>query len=145
MAVDIAAVHVDRWRRLAVAATKECRCSTVPPVDMALMWAHLTAAVGTAGAGGEAVQMADVQGVELGTLLVGGCVRDRGGMLLVGPEGGFTPPEVRDFVRVRGMLVRLGGGRLRLKRAAVVAAAAIKMARAPLQLSKYQTEKTRER
>jgi len=54
-AVDVAALHGDRWRRLAVAATKECRCSTVPPVDMALTWAHLTAAVGTGGAGGEAV------------------------------------------------------------------------------------------
>jgi len=78
--------------------------------------------------------MADVQGVELGTLLVGGCVRDRGGMLLVGPEGEFTPPEVGDFVRVGGMLVRLGGRRLRVEPAAVVAAAAITMARAPLQL-----------
>lgn len=50
-------------------------------------------------------------------------------MLLVGPEGGFTPGEVEDLVRAGGVLVRLGGGRLRVETAAVAAAAAIMMVR----------------
>lgn len=126
------AARADRWRRLAVAATKQSLRPVVPDVDVSPVWADVLVLVAATADRGEAVWVADVEGVELGAFLVsrgGGGVGLRGGMLLVGPEGGFTPGEVEDLVRAGGVLVRLGGGRLRVETAAVAAAAAIMMVR----------------
>lgn len=126
------AARADRWRRLAVAAAKQSLRPVVPDVEVSPAWADVLALVAATAGRGEAVWVADVEGVELGALLFprgGGGVGPRGGLLLVGPEGGFTPGEVGDLVRGGGVLVRLGGGRLRVETAAVAAAAAIMMVR----------------
>lgn len=125
------AARADRWRRLAVAAAKQSLRPEVPDVEVSPAWANVLALVAATAGRGEAVWVADVEGVELGALLVpgGGGVGPRGGLLLVGPEGGFTPAEVGDLLHAGGVLVRLGGGRLRVETAAVAAAAAIMMVR----------------
>ncbi|GAB0496631.1 hypothetical protein MMPV_007944 [Pyropia vietnamensis] len=127
------AARTDRWRRLAVAAAKQSLRPVVPEVEVSPAWADVLAVVAATVRRGEAVWVADVEGVELGSLLAptrgGGGVGLQGGLLLVGPEGGFTPGEVGDLVGAGGLLVRLGGGRLRVETAAVAAAAAIMLVR----------------
>lgn len=64
------AARADRWRRLAVAATKQSLRPVVPDVDVSPVWADVLVLVAATADRGEAVWVADVEGVELGAFLV---------------------------------------------------------------------------
>lgn len=108
-----------RWEATARAATKQSRRAWVPriegPVDTAAVADRLAAAAVALVLDGDAeARLADVEPPAPGDVLV-----------VVGPEGGISPEELRRFEAAGAVRVRLGDEILRASTAGVVALAAL--------------------
>ena len=110
--------RVERWTRVAVSSAKQCGRAVVPPVEPPAS----LAAVLEAG-GGAAYLMVEPKAAGGITVreLQDAPRPSSGAVLLVGPEGGWSPEEL-DLARMRGAtLVTLGALTLRADAAARVA------------------------
>lgn len=109
--------HVERWRRIARAATLQSMGARIPSIESR---SSVKEAIESAGA--EAVVLADPEG--------GPARPERGEapssvVLVVGPEGGFTGPERADLIASGARPVSLGRRRFRAETAAIVLAASL--------------------
>jgi 16S rRNA (uracil1498-N3)-methyltransferase len=113
-----ATVH-RRWQRIAREAVKQCGRVVVPPVERPRPFAEVVREV----AGHDAALLCwEGGGVALDEALPPPC-RPARLLLLVGPEGGFTPEEVALAERAGASLVSLGPRVLRAESAGLVAVA----------------------
>lgn len=114
---DRAAARVDRWRRVAVSATKQCGRAVLPIVREAGSLANTL----DAAADDECVMfvepLADIPLVTLDGLKP--VQPGRRVTVLVGPEGGWSPDELAMAARKRAKMVSLGGRTLRAETAAI--------------------------
>lgn len=113
----------DRWRQVAREAAKQSRRTRFPLVeplhDTTALVERIAAVVA---AGGIALVLHESETVPLSAtvLPVSGDV-----MIVVGPEGGISPEEIRTLTAAGGIAVRLGPEVLRTSTAAAVALGAI--------------------
>jgi 16S rRNA (uracil1498-N3)-methyltransferase len=110
----------ERWERIAVSSAKQCGRAVVP----AILEPHSFAtpsAIGLPSPVFVLVEPGVSSGVPLGDL---DAAIPRHATLVVGPEGGWTPDEVRAVTTI-GSLVTLGGRTLRADAMALVALAAL--------------------
>jgi 16S rRNA (uracil1498-N3)-methyltransferase len=108
--------HGERWRRIALAAAKQCGRTRIPVVDAARPLADVVA---DAAAGLRLVAWEEERAARLADLPDAADAV----MLLVGPEGGLHPDEVA-LARAAGFTtVSLGRRVLRADTAAIVATA----------------------
>ena len=108
-----------RWHRIAAEASRQCGRADVPAVDAPRPLGEILAG---AAAGAQRLLLWERGGEPLG-----GAV-DRGAplhLLVVGPEGGFTPEEVEAALGAGARLVSLGPRTLRFETAAIVAVALV--------------------
>jgi 16S rRNA (uracil1498-N3)-methyltransferase len=106
-----------RWQRIAAEAARQCGRADVPAVDAP---APLRGLLQAAPAGFRTILLYEGGGEPLGDVV------DRvasGHLLLVGPEGGFTPAEVEASLAAGARLATLGPRVLRFETAAIVATA----------------------
>ena len=119
---DRVAGRIERWRRVAIEAAKQCGRSVVPGVEYA---AGLEGAIGAlgvldgwcklrgdAGEGGGSVALPIKE-------VLSRAAKERPVALLVGPEGGFTAPELDLADRAGFTPVGLGPRTLRAETAAI--------------------------
>jgi 16S rRNA (uracil1498-N3)-methyltransferase len=113
--------RVARWQRIAVASAKQCGRAVVPPIHPAMplewCWTEKAAAarfmcVEPAAALGE---VRSVQSV----------AKPRAGHIIVGPEGGWTEPEVAAAHDSGAILMSLGSRTLRADAVPIVALTAL--------------------
>ncbi len=111
---------LDRWRRIAVEACKQCERSVVPeiaepaPLDVVLSEVSRYDRAVIAAARADAVPLAAIDLAPVGRLLC-----------LIGPEGGFTGGEAEAASRAGCTPVSLGRSVLRTETAAAAAMAAL--------------------
>lgn len=118
--------RIERWRRVAVASAKQCGRAVVPEVLEAVDLAPTAAWFDATGLPAPRLVLAEpVSGAQHPTS-VARVVAPSGkrATLLVGPEGGWTPEEIRGF-EGSCAAVTLGPRTLRADAAAVVAMAAL--------------------
>lgn len=117
------AARVDRWRRIAAEAAKQCRRATVPDVADPATFALAAAAFGR-----HALRWVlwEGGGASLGAVAAAakGAVTDADIALFLGPEGGIDDPELRQLDQV-GRRCSLGPPVLRVETAGPAAAAVI--------------------
>ncbi len=106
-----------RWRRIVESAAAQCGRAAVPPIDPPRRFSEVLARV--RGSLTLMPTLAD-EGVALGEALAGLRGVDRA-TLLIGPEGDFTPEEVREATQAGAQAVRLGPLTLRSETAALAA------------------------
>jgi 16S rRNA (uracil1498-N3)-methyltransferase len=117
-------VKDERLRTIAIEAAEQCERTTVPEIAPAMSWdafvAHLRAAQGTR------VYFMDEAGARDGSASpVTAMCPNVPALIVVGPEGGFTPDEASALRAVPGaMALRLGPRILRAETAAIAALAA---------------------
>ncbi len=106
----------DRLRRIAVEAVKQSGAGRVPEIVPALAWGDLIPLFQEY----DRVLLASVEGPweELSEILAGNC---RKPLLLIGPEGDFTPSEIEQAVRNGARRFSLGPNVLRCETACVAA------------------------
>jgi len=102
----------DHWCRIALQALKQCRRPWAMEIDEPQLLSDFIADTEGVGA------VADQQGVA-----IGGLPRSCGRILVVGPEGGFSPAEDELFTSGGWARLRLGANILRSETAAVVGGA----------------------
>jgi 16S rRNA (uracil1498-N3)-methyltransferase len=105
--------QVERWRRVASAAVEQCHRSRRPAVSGVHGWGELPELVADA----RERWFLDFQGGDLGA------PHALAGVVLVGPEGGWSDAERAELERLGVASVALGPRVLRVETAAVVAAA----------------------
>lgn len=106
--------RLEHWRRVAMQALKQCR----RPWAMAVTEVMPLAALVEGNSEQVGGVVADVEGSTVGEL-----PKTAGNLLVVGPEGGFTPAEIQLFDRRGWPRLRLGPHILRAETAAVVGGA----------------------
>lgn len=112
----------ERWQKIAAEAAKQCGRDAVPAVATVRATA---AALAEAGADTEIIMLYEGQGGEpLREILAGSGASSY--LLLIGPEGGFSPAEV-ELCRSRGARVATLGPRILRTETAALAALAIVM------------------
>ena len=106
-----------RWRQIAVEAAKQCGVDRLPEIDPPIPWAELLRTLPSY----DRVLIATVEGPHepIRPLLSGGSARNL--LLLIGPEGDFTPEEIQQAVQAGAHRIGLGPTVLRCETAAVVA------------------------
>jgi 16S rRNA (uracil1498-N3)-methyltransferase len=108
----------DRWRRVMLEACKQSRRAWIPKIRHALT---LGEAVEDARSRGAMVVMGDADGGPASSVAASAELV----VVLVGPEGGFSPDEF-EMLRARKVIpVRIGDGVLRVETAAVAIVAAL--------------------
>ncbi len=110
---------LQRWRRKAVAAAKQAGAAQVMAVEAPR---SLVVMVGMLDRS-RAVLYADPSPMATPLIEALPAVCDRGTVLFVGPEGGFTAEEIGCIEQAGGRAVRLGALTLRVETAAIAAAA----------------------
>jgi 16S rRNA (uracil1498-N3)-methyltransferase len=111
--------HVDRWRTIARQAAMQCRRTTLPEVAPVATFRSVAALPGAA--------LADAAGVPPGLDLP---------VVLVGPEGGWTPEERGDGLPI----VRLAAHVLRAETAAITAGAVLTALRAGILVEAHRAD-----
>jgi 16S rRNA (uracil1498-N3)-methyltransferase len=119
--------RAQRWQRVALAASKQSKRSSIPevrdPADFAQALTSLAACELILVAWEDA--SAASQGIRAAIAAAGPLAPDATVALVVGPEGGFTAEEVRALAAIGAVEVTLGDTILRAETAAVVAAALV--------------------
>ena len=114
---DRATTRVDRWRRVAVSATKQCGRAVVPAVREPR---SLTSALETAGDNARVMLVEPLPDLTLTTLDDLKPVRPGSRItVLVGPEGGWSADELGFAAGSGAALVSLGGRTLRAETVAI--------------------------
>ena len=108
--------HLERWRRIAIAAAKQCGRTRIPSVDAPRAFDD---AIGEPWPGLRLLAWEDEQTVRLADLPQ----RTPAVTLVIGPEGGFDPAEVATARSAAFVTVSLGRRVLRAETAAVVGTA----------------------
>lgn len=108
-----AAARMDHWRRISRQALKQCRRAWAMDLAMPCLLTELIE--------GDVTNRGVVAHPEGGT--VGELPPDRGGLLLIGPEGGFSDEEEREFDSTGWPRVCLGRYLLRAETAAIAGVA----------------------
>ena len=114
--------RIDRWRRIAVASAKQCGRSVVPevraPVEVAALFAEPSAArrVVLVEPGADVETVRKVQDL----------ARADDAELFIGPEGGWTAPELEAAVGNGAVLATLGALTLRADAVPLVAITALR-------------------
>ena len=112
-----------RWKQIAIEAGKQSEVTRLPKIHPAVRWKDF---IGSwAGAGYDLVLIAAVEGPHesLSGLVSDGAARSV--LVLVGPEGDFTPEEIQQAVQAAAPPISLGANVLRCETAAVVAMALV--------------------
>lgn len=110
----------ERWRRIAVAAAKQCGRAVVPEVDVPATFADVVAAVDS-----DAARLLLVEpSLDIAARPVGSFAAPDAATLAIGPEGGWTPAEVAAALDRGWIATQLGSRRLRATSMALVALAA---------------------
>lgn len=113
--------RVRRWERIAVASAKQCGRAVVPPIAAAR---PLAAWAGDRWEPGGPLEVALVEpSLPAGEPIAGlaASPAPAAAVVLVGPEGGWTPEEVEAFAQRGARLVSLGGRTLRADAVPIVA------------------------
>ena len=118
MPQDRAARRIGRWRQIAIAACEQCGRNRVPPVAPVVPYTEWLAACGAA----SETALLDALAPRSLASLAGAAGPRR---IVVGPEGGFTPGEVRDAERRGVARAHLGRRILRAETAAIAALATL--------------------
>lgn len=113
------AERVRRWQRIAAEAARQCGRADVPAVSAP---APVATAIAGAPEGFRAVLLYEGGGEPLADVVE---PTAGGHLLLVGPEGGFTPGEVEAAVAAGARLATLGPRILRFETAAIAAVALV--------------------
>jgi 16S rRNA (uracil1498-N3)-methyltransferase len=108
---------VDRWRKLALAAMKQCGRSVLPAVTDVIRLEELPDEPGTVTL---LAHEAAAHGETLPSLVAG---RPKAVTIIIGPEGGFDDEEIERCAARGYRTFSLGERRLRTETAAIVAAA----------------------
>jgi 16S rRNA (uracil1498-N3)-methyltransferase len=111
--------RVLRWRRIAAEAARQCGRADVPVIEAP---ASLSSVMGAAPEGFRKILFHEGGGEPLVDVLERGAP---GHLLLVGPEGGFTPEEVEAGISAGVRLATLGPRVLRFETAAIAAVALV--------------------
>jgi len=130
VAPDRRAARVERWRRTAIEALKQCGRARLPEVRLFGSLAELLAARAAddrwllAALAGDAMPLREALSAA-----------ERGGIrrlaVLVGPEGDFTPSEIATLRAAGAIPVSLGAAVLRVETAALAAAALMSLCCCP--------------
>lgn len=111
----------ERWQKIAAEAAKQCGRTAVPAVAPV---STLAGALDTAGPDTTVIMLYEGGGASLRAILAGRQTKDY--LLLVGPEGGFSPAEA-ELCRARGAVFATLGPRILRTETASLAALAIVM------------------
>lgn len=113
---------IDRWRRVSIAATKQCLRYDVPHVEYVSTFDQVVTMVKHA-------QLSLLLSAGGKPLLAEGCLCDlkntKEVLVLAGPEGGFSEGEEQLLLEAGAKLISLGDNRLRVETAIVVATAVV--------------------
>lgn len=112
---SVAEQRNDRWNRISMAATKQCQRLHALDVREPTQLKHLLAEVKKA----DVAFLAAAGAPPLAQSLLQRPECLRGGLLLIGPEGDFTPEEIELLIDAGAMPVGLGQLRLRVETAAI--------------------------
>lgn len=119
---DKARARTARWRRIAEGAAKQAHLAAVPEVSEPVVTAGLPESLGDTLMLLAWEESDDAPGIA--EVIASAGDRAAGGVsVIVGPEGGLTPDEVRTLTDAGAHIVSLGQTILRTETAAVVAAA----------------------
>jgi len=113
---------VDRWHKLSLAAMKQSGRSWWPPVGELTAFGDVLKKFGGYSRKIVAHEEASVPGRGV---VVSSSAEAGSALLLIGPEGGFTPEEVAECLRQGFSALHLGNRRLRAETAAIAALARI--------------------
>ncbi len=114
-----AAASLERLRRVAAAAVEQCHRSRLPEITGVDSWDAVTARLT-----GEASESGDRYYLDLGAETAESLrARAGSGIVLIGPEGGWSRSEARQLDRLGCRGVSLGSRTLRVETAATCAAA----------------------
>lgn len=115
---------LERWRRIAVEAARQCGRTAPPTVDTPV---DLSAAIREAADAGGMCLVMSSQAAEPAALGAFVATQDAAGpvSILVGPEGGLAPEEVQEARAAGFREVSLGQRTLRAETAAIVACALV--------------------
>lgn len=114
-----AADRVRRWRRIAAEAARQCGRADVPAVEAP---APLASVLAAAPEGFRRILLHTGGGEPLADVVERGL---EGHLILVGPEGGFTPEEVETALAAGARLATFGPRVLRFETAAIAALALV--------------------
>jgi len=118
--VHVGAQHIERLRRVAIEACKQCRRAWLPQLRIA---ASLHEACRSSAARRLLAAHPDPAVPKLGEYLQTEGQLEGRLAVVIGPEGGLSPPELEHLTGAGAQLVRLGEHILRVETAAMVVAA----------------------
>ena len=111
-----------RWQRIAVSSAKQCGRAVVPPIDTAVTFEGLIGAT----AREPRIMLIEPDVHAQPTVALSAVPQSPSLELIVGPEGGWTGPEVEAAARTGCMLVTLAAGTLRADAMPLIAIAALR-------------------
>ena len=114
--------RADRWRRIAIASAKQCGRSVVPSVHAPTRLQELLAEESTA----QRIMLVEPGGMVPAVERLQDVRRTDEAILLVGPEGGWAPGEMKAAQAAGGRLATLGALTLRADAAPLVAMTALR-------------------
>ena len=115
---DRLARRIEHWRQVAIAACEQCGRNRVPEIARLVRFAEWLEACGSAS---DTV----VLDAQASRSLASHAAAKAPGRVVVGPEGGLTPDEVRAAERLGAALAHLGRRVLRAETAAIAALATL--------------------
>ncbi|WP_274651940.1 RsmE family RNA methyltransferase [Paenibacillus humicola] len=129
------AKRLERWSKIAKEAAEQAHRSRIPAVEPVRTWRELTASMAAydlvlfcyekeGGSGGTGLREA-LNAFRKERLAAGATERGLRVMLVVGPEGGFTPREAEEAEAAGAVIVGLGRRILRTETAAMAALACL--------------------
>jgi 16S rRNA (uracil1498-N3)-methyltransferase len=115
----------ERWERIAIASTKQCGRTTVPTILEPRPFADMTAALGQMTLPSPGIMFVEPSAAD-GALTLAGLVAapPREAMIVIGPEGGWTPEEIEQG-SATCRLVTLGTRTLRADAVPIIALTAL--------------------
>ena len=123
-----AEVARERWQRVAAAAAKQARRSTVPSVEQMETSSELSATVGRITDGGGVVLICHESASAPYSQVVAGLLKDVPSVaVIVGPEGGITDEELEALTDAGGRIVQLGSTVMRTSTAGPAALVALNL------------------
>lgn len=117
-------MRLDRWRKIARSAAEQSQRNTLPEIADVVSFANLIAASDIF----DFKLIPTLEGDRHGINKVLNCRSITSVLILIGPEGDFTPGEIEQAVQAGFKPVSMGNNVLKVETAAIAAAAYIRMA-----------------